>query len=439
MHKPSPSINELIHSASICGTALKAKDIRVHMLTELGLKAEQADRRRALHELETPFEFPVICPRCVKESNLVNADWQMPLSYECAKHDVVLIDSCPHCDTRLSWSGNLYRAVCDNPNCMKRLVPTPAIDDIIKLTKTQRLDCIKTALAVESATPYYFIEPKLSTLNNLGRYIERGLLYLTDDNAFSSWVEKLDGLGTLPTMFRFAKVYQLKQSMKSEWPVFERLDLSGDTRSNYTEATPALINLEMPRYLFQITAGLDNVTIDYLRGCGGITFQGNTRLSASSVINVAPLFNHLLKQSKYIANPVTLSQFEQRYPGVLHDFTEVWLAIWAKDLAWHYHRGDTLVNSIGFDEDELKRFCFERLDYKLKWHQTLRIAEAANFLNLSRRQLMTYVADLGLTVLVQDGYQALYVEELRQIQRIRQGQSRYQQSMMFDITPLRNE
>lgn len=59
-----------------------------------------------IHQSCIRLGYPKICPRCLSESPHCRRIWELSAVTTCLKHRCLLIDECPNCTRRISWSRN---------------------------------------------------------------------------------------------------------------------------------------------------------------------------------------------------------------------------------------------------------------------------------------------------------------------------------------------
>lgn len=79
-----------------------------------------------------------ICPSCITENGYVKADWDFALQTVCTKHKCNLIDSCPHCDTAITWRrGELSTCkACDKSYSSAPMITLDNSHALFKLNKS---------------------------------------------------------------------------------------------------------------------------------------------------------------------------------------------------------------------------------------------------------------------------------------------------------------
>lgn len=53
-----------------------------------------------------------VCPRCLSENEILSAEWSLPLSISCNRHETVLLDRCPRCLNNIQRAHSLSRCRC---------------------------------------------------------------------------------------------------------------------------------------------------------------------------------------------------------------------------------------------------------------------------------------------------------------------------------------
>ena len=88
-----------------------------HMDIVLDRKAGNRQRfwyqGHSLHVHHLHQDGPRICPSCLKAHGCGQAVWALTAMTACPEHEVLLLDTCPRCDRRLSWRRHdMFRCPC---------------------------------------------------------------------------------------------------------------------------------------------------------------------------------------------------------------------------------------------------------------------------------------------------------------------------------------
>lgn len=100
-----------------------------------------------------------VCPCCIGEKKgYAKADWDFALSTVCTKHNCELIDSCPHCDEKISWRRNELDKCpsCEGSYSSASINVLPKDDALLKLSRTlQRVNRKKIEQIVAACARMY--------------------------------------------------------------------------------------------------------------------------------------------------------------------------------------------------------------------------------------------------------------------------------------------
>jgi len=71
-----------------------------------------------------------ICSRCLSEADILSAEWSLPLSISCNRHEIVLLDRCPRCLKNIHRARSLSRCRCGQDFREVDSQPTPPWEKI---------------------------------------------------------------------------------------------------------------------------------------------------------------------------------------------------------------------------------------------------------------------------------------------------------------------
>ncbi|MBU2882337.1 TniQ family protein [Psychrosphaera sp. B3R10] len=328
-----------------------------------------------------------VCPLCIEENNVHYQEFQSKEVMVCPVHLCLLVDLCPHCSESLVFDLNLFRGICTNYRCHKKLEAVYPPNCFYELSQQQINDCLHAGLFEKHfglgqlpVKKSYFIEVSQLTLRGYE------LLTLKADNIelLQSVRDHYSAASIIPGFIEYLQKTMLG-SLTLQWPwcgqVFNNNVIDDDLRSLDG-------SLFVGSKLFCLALGISPVALDLMFDADLVNVDNGCRLNNKSIINIMPFITHLTSLPQ-LPNGESFETFLKANPGFRIGLDEL-LAAWLHgDIDISFVRSKTLFNSIIVESECIRNWL---LKYSTKvTKQKLNSKEALNVLRTSKRKYLSLI------------------------------------------------
>ncbi|GKW53383.1 hypothetical protein NCCP2140_24360 [Pseudoalteromonas sp. NCCP-2140] len=241
------------------------------------------------------YIHPKVCIACLEQLGLIREEHLQGNTHYCAHHSKPLVTSCMSCGHTLKWDVDLIDARCTNPSCGCKLKP---VDVPYKLSSDQVLDCLVANQFIKGQITTYVKQKAFIDTQNFPQAVADGLAFLNNEKVIFDWCHNQwqHSPHILPANLRFHSFTLLKSMLLSKWVGIESL-----SRDKYN--SPADFQVGHLKHYLNVDWAtrllhMNQDELSIIKDLGLIETLTKNRLSAGSVINVMPLFEMLVNQSK---------------------------------------------------------------------------------------------------------------------------------------------
>lgn len=291
------------------------------------------------------------CLKCLNENPFHRDNWQDPRYTHCAKHQVMLIDVCPHCEHELEFNASLLQGYCSNEYCGRKLIQLSVDEKIKRLTTGNIEDCIIAGLYVleisELKRKAYFNYKDIPTI------LTAGIDLLTNNEALGHWLAKISSKGLpagYPKNLAYPELYSLSCHIHRDWNLIKRAQI--DSRKPSLQLTSTSKPLEIR--ILASCLGLNAADLKPLWYKNILRFSNTNRYQVDGLLDAKQLIEELVtKSTSEVINEVDFMEATKFVEQYLMEKSDLLLAIFLKDLPFYYQGNSSLLDSIYFNRDEL--------------------------------------------------------------------------------------
>ncbi len=332
---------------------------------------------------------PRICLACIGQEDVIAMSHQSPFSYQCDKHNDVLIDTCSHCSHPLRWDVDLLNARCTNASCQRPLrACQSALPD--SLPPQDISDCLLAGIFARNPHKLSINIRTFAKCYHMPSIIEDGFKLLTQQRRAKIWLgESMSYFSDqLPITFRTIPIALLQRHLKSKnWPaneVFKQLaqcEYDNAAGSNCS-VPPLLTHVDVAMQLFKV----ELFELKRLQQFELIITTSAANLNKSMIVDISPVFN-ALSYNPALRNMPTLEEHVPLLHATNTTVGKILEAILTQRLASSYLPSYDILTSLRIDPDSLLA-----LIKALKSQSTLQkltLSEASKLTGLTENKLLS--------------------------------------------------
>ena len=342
-----------------------------------------------------------VCPLCIEENQVHYQEFQSKEVIVCPVHQCLLVDLCPHCSESLVFDLNLFRGICTNYRCHKKLEAVYPPNCFYELSNQQINDCLHAGLFEKHfdlgqlpVKKPYFIEVSQLTLRGYE------LLTLKADNKelIQSVRDHYSAASVIPGFIEYLQKTMLG-SLTLQWPWCAQ-DFNNNVIDDDLRSLDG--SLFVGSKLFCLALGISPVSLDLMSDENLVIVENGCRLNNKSIINILPFIRHLTSLPQ-ISNGQSFNMFLKANVGFRIGLDEL-LAAWLRgDIKLSFAGNKTLFDSIIVDSECIRNWLLKHSS-KVTKHK-LNSKEALNVLRMSKRKYLSLIENGTLrAVKTESGY-----------------------------------
>lgn len=388
-------VSQLAKHASITGssylddlvTKQEFKKIVNNDLT--GITAELIDSLglTSINSAGSEISHARVCPLCIEESKVHYQEFQSKELVVCPIHQCLLVDLCPHCSEPLAFDVNLFRGICTNYLCHRKLEASYPPTGFYELTQQQTRDCLHAGL-FEKQFQSGHVSSKKANLKGVSQLALRGYELLTLKAGTNELVQSVSEHfatssaipGFIPCVLK-----TMLGSLSTEWAWSNWIDTNEDVKRVLKVSFESNF---VPSSFFCNTFDISPDTLYLLSEANLIKVNNGNRLTSKSIINIS-LFVEKLLLLPLLQNGVSFSEFKHTNQGYSLSLDELLIAWLKDDIQLSFLPNTTFENSIFVNPKELRHWMLKNASNIAK--QKLTSLEALSILNTSKRQFNSLI------------------------------------------------
>lgn len=292
------------------------------------------------------------CLTCLKQNSIHKDEWQDPRNTHCKKHNLMLVDVCPHCKQELDFNVNLIQGYCSNEYCGRQIPSLPADSKIKNLTQDNVEDCIIAGLYALGEVTELKKKANFKYLDTSAILIA-GVELLTNDDALNNWLGKISGKGLLasfPKNLAYPELFSLARHINKDWKLMQRAQIYKRSLPKAHTATSKALEIRTLAICLGLVA--DDLKPLWYRDM--IRFSNTSHYQVDGLVDSNQFINALITKSSDKSNDeVSFMEATKFVEQFLMERSDLLLAMFNEKLPFYYQGNNSLLDSVYFTRAKL--------------------------------------------------------------------------------------